>query len=138
MRPALKIFIDRLKGDAVEQIEEELPSDFLEIQEEDLSFAHPIHLKGSAYLASQHLILELTISTSAQIPCIICNEKVEVSIEIRDVHHTIEVASIKSAIYDYSQEVRSSILLKIPTFVECQEGNCPERKTINKYLKTEP
>lgn len=135
MHSTLKIFIDRLKGDAVEQIEEELPSHFLEVQEADLSFAHPIQLKGSAYLANQHLILELTISTSAQIPCIICNEKVEVPIQIQNVPHTIEISSIKSAVYDYSQEVRNAILLKVPTFVECQDGNCPERKIINKYLK---
>lgn len=136
LQPQLKVYIDRLKDDSVEKIDFELPPEFLEVNDEALSFLEPIFLKGSAYLASDHLVIQLKIETQAQIPCTICNEKVTVPIIVDNLKLTVETSSIRSAIFDYSSEVRDAVLLKCPAFIECNSGHCPDRSTIEKYLKT--
>lgn len=131
----LNIYIDRLKDDETEKIFEVLEAEQLEVQEEELSFTDKTTVSGKAYLANDHLILDLKISAFAQMPCSICNEKESFPIEIKDFKQTIEIAEIPSAVYDYSDEVRSAILLKIPQFFECNQGKCPHRKEVKKFLK---
>lgn len=131
----LKIYIERLRNDHIEKIDETLEPSFLEIQEKDLQFNQPIYLKGSAYLASDHLILELNVRTVAQLPCNICNDPVEIPLNIDHLRYTIPTDTIKSGVFDYSEEVRDAILLKVPAFIECSGGNCPDRQIIKKYLK---
>jgi len=130
-----QIYIDRLKDDDTEIIYEVVQPEFLEIAEKDLSFTSDVTISGKAYLAKNHLILDLKIKLYANLPCSICNEKTEIPIEIEDFTHTQEICEIPSAIYDYTEELRSAILLKIPQFIECNHGHCPSRKEVNKYLK---
>jgi uncharacterized metal-binding protein YceD (DUF177 family) len=130
----LKIYVDRLKEGATEKIAEELPPSFLEVEEEALRFEKQVVLIGSAYLASDHLVVELNIKTSASTPCIICNEKIDIPLNVVNFRFTIPLSSIRSGVYDYGQEVREALLLEVPRFVECGGGHCPERETINKYL----
>ena len=33
------------------------------------------------------------------------------------------------------EELMEAILLQVPDFVECHDGDCPERKNISKFLK---
>lgn len=135
MHKLLKIYIERLKDEHVEKIDETLEPAFLEIQEKELQFNHPIYLKGSAYLASDHLILELDVHTIAQLPCNICNDPVEIPVQVDHLRYTIPTDTIKGGVFDYAEEVRDAILLKAPAFIECGGGNCPERQVIKKYLK---
>ena len=132
---SLKIYIDRLKNDDTEHIFEEVEPDFLDLQENDLVFKEKITISGQAYLAKNHLILDLKIKTKATMPCSICNEPTDIFLNLNDFTHTVELCEIKSAIYDAAEEIRNHILLKVPPFVECQSGHCPQRKDINKYLK---
>lgn len=134
MHKQLRIYVERLKNDHVEKIDETLDPSFLEVHEKDLEFKKPIRLIGTAYLASDHLILELNIHTTAQIPCKICNDPVDVPLEIANVRHTEALSNIKSGVFDFSEEVRDAILLKVPAFVECHGGSCPEREVIKKFL----
>lgn len=135
MQKRLNIYIDRLKGGTHFPIEEGLDPYFIEVQEAELSFQQPIQLRGSAYLAGDHLIIQLSIQTQALLPCIVCNEQVEIGIKIESFYQTVPLSSIKSAIYDYGDEVRNAILLQVPTFIECHHGNCPERVFLKKYLE---
>ncbi len=130
-----KVFIDRLKNDDTEQILETVDPDFLQIQEKELVFVKKILVSGQAYLAKNHLILDLKIKAKAKLPCSICNESVETPIEVDDFSHTVEICEVKSAIYDFSDEIREALLLKIPQFLECHHGHCPHRKDVNNYLK---
>jgi len=130
-----KIYITHLKDDDTEQIFEIVESDFLELKEQELSFIEKITVSGQAYLAKNHLVLDLKIKAKALIPCSICNETIEVPLEIDNFTHTVELCEVKSAFYDFSEEIRHNILLKIPHFVECNKGHCPQRNTVNKYLK---
>jgi len=134
----LKIYIDRLKGTDTEQIFEVVEPQFLNVEEEELAFTEKITVSGQAYLAKNHLILDLKIKALAQIPCSICNEKIEIPIAIDDFTHTEELCEIKSAIFDFSEEIRHAIILKVPHFVECHHGHCPHRKDINPYFKKSP
>ncbi|MBS0629679.1 MAG: hypothetical protein JSS30_05580 [Verrucomicrobia bacterium] len=130
-----KIYIDRLKNDDTETIHEIVDSDFLQEGEKEPLFIGKVTVTGQAYLANHHLILELKIKATATLPCSICNEIVEIPIEIDDFTQTVEISEIRASIYDFAQDVRDSVLLKLPQFVECHHGHCPQRKDINKYLK---
>lgn len=136
-RGPLKIYIDRLRDDDTEKIFETIDPEILDLQEKELVFQGKITIAGQAYLAKNHLILEAKIKALAIIPCSICNQPTEVPIEIEDFNHTVEICEVPSSIYDFSEEIRSAILLKVPQFIECNRGNCPRRSEVSKYFKKE-
>ncbi len=131
----LKIYVDRLKSGDTESIDEKVTPDFLEAEKE-LSFPAEVTISGRAYLANDHLILQLKIKTKARLPCSMCNQTLETSLEVPDFYLTVDLTDLPSAIYDYTDEVRSALLLKVPQFTECNEGSCPNRPDINKYFKS--
>lgn len=133
----LKIYIDRLSGGQTQKIEESLSPDFLDLDEEDLVFDDPVALKGEVYIANDHLIIHLNIQTSAYLPCSICNDAVHAPISIKNLYLTRPLSEIHGAIFDLTDEVRESILLQTPLFVECNNGKCPERENIKKFLKSD-
>jgi DUF177 domain-containing protein len=134
---SFRIYVDRLYDGHVEVLDEEVPPDFLEVHERDLTFNDPLFFKGEAYIAQDDLILHLSISTYATIPCSICNEPVKVEIKELDFYQAEPLKEIKSGIYNFKELMREVILLDAPSFAECNQGNCPRRKDIEKYLKVE-
>ncbi|QVL58152.1 MAG: hypothetical protein KFB93_03480 [Simkaniaceae bacterium] len=133
MRNFLKIYIDRLGDGQTEKIEETVPPEMIDVNETDLQFKQPVFLSGKAYLAEDHLIIQLKIKTEAEMPCLICNEQIQKKIVISSFYHTEEVANIKGHIYDYTGPMREAILLEVPSYVECM-GNCPKRTELKNYL----
>lgn len=131
---ALTLYIDRLKDDDIEQIHEVVDSAHFELDESELTLVGEVTISGQAYLAKNHLILDLKLKAVIEMPCSICNQKVELPLSIDDFTWTQEICEIPSAVWDYSDEVRSALLLKVPQFLECQGGHCPERKSIKRYL----
>ncbi|MCI0381533.1 MAG: DUF177 domain-containing protein [Chlamydiae bacterium] len=130
------IYADRLKEEQREAIELKLPPDFLQTYPEDeITFKEEILIQGETYLASDHLVIHGSVHTSVLLPCSICNQPVKKTIHINSFYHTEELANIKSHIFDYSEEIRSAILLSIPQFAECNEGRCEERKQMEKFFK---
>jgi uncharacterized metal-binding protein YceD (DUF177 family) len=129
-----KIFVDQLRHGRVEKIEEQIPPDFLDVNEEELAFNHPVQLKGEAYLAENELILHWDAETIATIPCSICNQPVQVKVRLTNFYHSEPLAEIKAGIYHFKSLLRESILLETPFFAEC-EGSCPKREEYNHYLK---
>lgn len=138
MTEALKIYIDRLQKGEHLTIKEKVPPDFLDIHESELHFPGPVLLEGQAYLASDHLIVQLAIKTDAEVPCSICNNFFKLSIDIPDFYHAEPIENIPGKIFDFSEPAREAILLKIPQFAECHGGQCPERSSIQKYIKKNP
>jgi len=134
MLEQLNIYIDRLKEGMSYPIQEELPPDFLEVSEKDLSFPQPVHLSGETYLTDGHLVLHLKIHTVALIPCSICNNPTSVPVVVKDFTLAESLAEIQS-IFNYTDPLREAIVLQTPPFVECHQGACPERATISKFLK---
>ena len=133
----LKIYIDRLNNGQTLKIEEKLSPNFLEIDEDDLSFEDPVHLNGEAYLSNEHLVIHLNLSTAAYLPCSICNVPVQIPIALKNIYLTQPLDEIKGAIYDMTNEIRESILLQAPPFTECNNGKCPERENVKKFLKSQ-
>lgn len=132
-----KIYLDRLQGDHVEQIEEVVPSTFLDVHETDLAFAPEVKMSGEAYIASDHLIIRLKVTAEATLPCSICNQAVTIPVLIQNFYHTEDLTETKSAIFDFTDPLRESILLNTPDFIECHDGICPERETLSKFLQKE-
>jgi uncharacterized metal-binding protein YceD (DUF177 family) len=134
---ALKVYVDRLKDGHHLKIKEILPPNFLDVQDEELLFQEPVHISGEIYLAEDHLVMHLTIGTSALLPCSICNGAVCSPIAIKDVYLTEPLEEIKNALFDVTERIRETILLQIPLFTECNQGKCPEREKIKPFLKSE-
>ncbi len=135
MEDAFKIFVDQLRDGETEELSEELPPSFLDVNEKDLTFKEPVNLKGEAYLAQDSLVLHFNIDTVAQLPCVICNENVKVPIHIENSYHAIPLEEVKSGIYNMTDLLRENILLETPLFAECNEGNCLKRKDLKQYFK---
>jgi uncharacterized metal-binding protein YceD (DUF177 family) len=131
-----EINLDRLKNEEVFTFDEESPPAFLDIEEEALKFTAPIVIKGKAYLTSDHLILNLSVSTKATLPCLICNEFFSMPIAIADFTHAEALAEIGNHIFNFTELLREAILLEVPSFMECNNGACPQRAVVAKYLKT--
>lgn len=134
MEETHKIYIDRLRKGASEQIDLSLNPSFMKVQEKDLVFDKPIHLEGEAYLAEDELIIKISINTEAQLICSICNKLSPYTIDIKDLTHVIPIDEIKGHIFELPPFIREAILLEVPFVVECSNGKCPERSQIQKFL----
>jgi len=130
-----KIFIDRLREGISSSIEEELSPDFMDIHEKELNFYKPILVKGEASVVDQHLVLRLEAEAPAMLLCNICGKPVEKIIKVAPFYHNVPVQEIKGAIFLFDQVIREAILLETPQFAECDDGNCPSRTEIARYLK---
>lgn len=128
----LKIFIDRLKSEETEHIQQEVLPDFIDVHEADCDFSSPVQIQGEAYLANDHLVIHLKASTAASIPCRTCNGPLKTPVSV-DFTHTVDLTTLTNPVFDYSVDLREALLLQTPQFVEC--ASCPERDTVNKYLK---
>jgi uncharacterized metal-binding protein YceD (DUF177 family) len=135
MDEVFKIYVDQLRDGHEKKIKETLAPDFLDVQESDLEFKKTIELKGEAYTADQELILHWNILAEALLSCSICNGKVPVEIKIDDFYHSEPLEEIKGAIFNFKNLLRETILLEVPAFAECNQGDCPRRKEVSKYLK---
>jgi hypothetical protein len=132
----LHIYIDRLKTGQTEKISEDISSDFLEIDEQDLVFDKTLKIKADAYLANDHLIIQFALNSIAFVPCSICNSLTKIVLNLDNTCFSIALSEIKGAVFDFTDELRSTILNLVPCFSECNQGNCPDRSLLNKYLKS--
>ena len=126
----LIIYIDRLKEGQEDIFEGTTSTSFLGT---DPVFQETLSLSGKAYVTGDHLILKLQASTAAWIPCSICNELTLVPITLTNFYHAESTKDIPST-FDFTELLREDILLQLPLFTECN-GNCPERTTVEKFLK---
>jgi uncharacterized metal-binding protein YceD (DUF177 family) len=131
----MKIYIDRLKGGQVEKIDLVLDKELLQVEEKELIFSQKISVIGEAYLTDDHLLVQLNIDTMVQVPCSICNKLIETPLIVKEFTHT-EILDRRTSIYDCLPLLREAVLLQVPAFIECSKGTCPERSTVNKFLKT--
>jgi uncharacterized metal-binding protein YceD (DUF177 family) len=133
---ALTIFTEQLRNGKREQIDHVLPPDFFGITEADLTFHSPIYVKGEVYATDEDLILQLSAHTEVKMPCSICNEMTLVTLKTEELYHTVLLDELESTTFDFTDILREEIVILIPQYVECQEGQCPERKTLSKFMKS--
>ncbi len=133
MTDSLTLYLARLQGGEVEQINTELPTSSLQPHEGELIFDGPVQVKGQAYVAGDELVLHLSIGAKASMPCRVCNEGAMVKIVVKDLYHTVELSQCPSAVLDLAPVIRELVLLEVPAFVECT-GGCAKREELDKYL----
>ncbi len=134
MGDEFKIYVHRLKDGQKEIIEETFSSDFMEIHEEDLAFSVPVKVHGEAEFVDQALLLRLDVETEATMPCAVCNEDVQVKVEVSGLCHTEELKNIKGDVFNFKDILREAILLELPSRAECADGKCPRREDIARYF----
>ncbi|MBS0585445.1 MAG: hypothetical protein JSR76_03980 [Verrucomicrobia bacterium] len=129
-----KIYLDRLRLVPQQEIQGSVNPDFLEVADGRLFFRELIEIKGSAYLADDHLILHLDVTTSYISFCKICNEEIATPFLLEGLYITedFEKGALKE--YDFRTPLRDAILLEIPLYTECQ-GSCPQRASLKEYFK---
>ena len=132
-----KIYIDRLKGGHTTRLHGSFDPAFLEVHEAELQFHHPVKVSGEAYLTDDHLVIHLSAATIAQMPCSICNQMIQTKVYTKDFYHTVPLAEIPSAIFDFSDPLREALLIELPRTVECNEGQCPSRETLKPFMRSE-
>lgn len=133
----LKIYVDRLRDGEKDKIDATVAPDFMDVQDDGIKFIEPIHVKGEFYLAEHEFVMHLDVSTKGQLPCRVCNRDVTVEISIKDAYQVVKVSDIKGAVFDLSDTLREMILLEVPSYAECNQGACKERKDIASYMKSE-
>ena len=130
-----KIFVDRLRQGNSAQIDEDYSPAFLDVDEKELGYQGKVHVKGEAYLAEQNLVFHLAIDAVARMPCLICNEPVDVPVHIGDFYHTEPLEAIKGGVFDMQEMLRENIILETPSFIECNDNQCKKREELQKYFK---
>ncbi len=133
MKDIFQIYIDRLKESEL-IIDANAQLDF-KIDEKELKMNSKVQISGNAYISENFLVVSLFAKTQYQKPCIICNEFATLDLVVEDFFLTVPLSEIKDKVYNFSEELRISLLLKIPHFIECNEGSCLQRKNLEKYLK---
>jgi uncharacterized metal-binding protein YceD (DUF177 family) len=128
------IYVDRLRGGEVENLDRTFTPDFLEIGEKEIHFPDPIKVGGQAYIANDDLVLHLDISTVVMIPCSICNESIRIPVNAKGLYHFVPIKEIKGGVYKMQELLRESVLIEVPAFAECNDGNCPHRGELKKYM----
>jgi len=137
MEEQFKIYVDRLREGQVENIQENIAPASLNLEEEqEVDFQGDIGVEGEAYIANDTLILHFRIEAHCIVPCTICTEPVPTEIIVSDLYHAEPLQEIKGGIFCFKDLVREVILLEVPDRTEC-EGNCPQRKEIERFLKKE-
>lgn len=131
-----KIFVEQLRDGRIKEVDESFPPDFLEVDEKELAFEQPVMVKGQVYLAEENLVLHFDFAATAKMLCAVCNGPVDVPLEVQGFYHAVPLSEIKGAIYDFSGLLREIVLLEVPLLAECRQGKCPQRKSMEKYLKS--
>jgi uncharacterized metal-binding protein YceD (DUF177 family) len=134
MSEALRIYVDRLRTQGAEAIQETVAPDVIGVQEKDLRFVDPVRLAGEAYLAQDELVIRLTVDTEAQMSCAICNRLISVPLHV-ELTHLEPITSFKRGFFELGDIIREAVLLEVPLVAECNGGNCPARGEVELFLK---
>lgn len=134
MEERFKLYIDRLRGGDPVNLSGTYSPALFEIEEEDLSFQHAVTVSGQAYTTDDHLVLHFDAQAVAKIPCSICNEWVEVTLEVKGFYETLPLSEIEGRFFDFHLPLREALLLELPPVAECA-GGCPQRETLAPFMR---
>ena len=128
------IHIANLENGVILKINTALSSTFLDVNEMDLRFGNDVKITGEAYLTDDDLVLHLSASTIAQMPCSVCNQMVSFPLAIKRYYHAEPLNAIKGTSFDFREILRESLLIELPKIIECNQ-NCPERANLTPFLR---
>jgi len=131
----LIIYTDRLIGGKVEEVDCMVSPAFIGVVENDFQFVDPVHVKGAFYLADDHLVGHLVITTTLRQPCSVCNTISPFPLTIENYYIAEPLENIPSGLYYPHEGIREAILLEAPNFSECHGGNCPSRSALTPFIR---
>lgn len=129
------IYVDRLKGGQIHSISGAFSPEVFEVEESDLQFLHPVEVSGEAYVSDDHLVIHLNGKTKAAMPCSVCNEMIPTEVVAKEYYHTEPLSEIRGAIFNFKEQFREAFLTELPLYVECGNGNCPERSALIPFMR---
>lgn len=129
------VLVEHLKDGKSTPIDEVFEPTTLELADDELSFESPIHVQGSGYLAEDLVVIQLDIEGSCYLPCAVCNKPVKIPFVLENTYITKPLSECSGGKVCFLQDLREAILLEIPSFTECEGGQCPERSHMAPYLK---
>ncbi len=116
------------------RVDLKIPSNFLEVEDSELSFRQMVELQGEIYIVDDQLILHFDVLATVISECSICNRNADTEIKIKNFYHVEDLTKIKAPYFDFSSVLREEVLLEAPQFAECNQGSCPDRELIKPYL----
>lgn len=130
----LKLYLDRFRSNEYKDFSLISSPEILENAEKEAFYEDPIHIEGTATIANDHFIVDITIKTNIKVFCKICNEMLVIPFNYAQKHGAFSLEKIKSGIFCLEAYVRDLVFLHTPRYKECND-NCPEREVIKNYLK---
>lgn len=132
----LKIYLRNFSFKETEELKEIVSSAEMNIPE--VFPLQEFEVRGQATVAGNFLILHISTQLNAQLECCICTQTSSFPISLNNYCISTELEKCDSTIFYFGKELQDALLLEIPIAFECNQGNCPERKLIQKYLKSNP
>ncbi len=133
---AFHVFTDRLRNGETHRVEGSFAPTFLDVAERELQFRGKVRVRSEVYLADDHLVVCVTASTEAHMPCAVCNEMIGVPLAVDHFYQTTPLSEVSTE-YDFSGDVREALLLELPRTIECNGGRCPQRENLAPYLRSQ-
>lgn len=137
MKETFLINIDHLADDKVIEVDEQLSPTFLDLHDEEIEFPNPIEIEGKAYLASDHLVVQLKVKTTMKLPCSQCNDNVSQTILIDPFYISESTQELGHHMFDLLPQLREAILLEVPQFSKCSDQDCPNRGMLKTFIQKE-
>jgi uncharacterized metal-binding protein YceD (DUF177 family) len=128
-----ELYIDRLRAGEYKDFSLRADPSLMDDSENEFVFDSPILADGSATIANDHFIVNISIKTEVKNRCKICNDSISHPILIEENHVPFLLKEARSGIFSLKPYVREQIFLNVPRYSEC-EGHCPERELLNKYI----
>lgn len=138
MKPVLPVYLERLRDGKVERFEETIDPKLLDIAEEDLTCNDPVKIVAECYIASDWLIIRLTVSCRLVLPCALCNDPFVLPITMHEYLHEEPLEEIHGDVFDLLPLIRETILLEVPFYPQCGGTTCTRREEVEKYIKKSP
>jgi uncharacterized metal-binding protein YceD (DUF177 family) len=137
MSDALLTYLQDLEGGETLSVDASVAGSCLAADDAELSFPEQVKVTGQVYLAGDTVVACLSAATRACLPCRMCNGPAWVDLRLANTYHSWDRGVFKNGKVDCLEPVREELLLQVPQFAECHNGQCPERCASAAYFAKE-
>src|SRR5258707_15679103 len=100
MKKQLPIYIERLVDGQTEEINEVIDPKLLAISDKEITANNAVTVTGEAYIADPFLLLQLSISTTLDLACSVCNEPFSYPVEITRLMNEVAFEEVPGGVFD--------------------------------------
>ncbi len=119
-------------------LDERVDPSFLQLSDHDeLTAVSEVLVCGKAYRADSWMFINAKISVSFKLPCAVCNEPFEYTVDLSQWVHEEAVRELSGGSWDIEKPLREAILLEVPFFAQCGEGGCSNFDSVRKFIRSE-